>query len=153
LVLQGADGVAFIADSQISETQNNAAAFLDLRENLSAHGIKMREIPLVIQFNKRDVPNRRTDDEISQLASKGREPVFPAVATQGKGVLETFVSLLHLTWVSLDAVHDLSGKFRFDSNVFLQQVLARMGANSTIEQILDSRLGGDFEARRKEVSG
>lgn len=150
LVLQGADGVAFIADSQLSETKNNAAAFLDLKENLRAHGREMREIPLVIQFNKRDLPHTRSDEEIVQLAKRGREPVFSGVATQGIGVLETFVSLLHLTWLSLDASHDLTGKFRFDSESFLTEVLTRMGTQATIDEILNTCLGGHFEARRKE---
>ena len=150
LVLQGADGVAFIADSQLSETKNNARAFLDLKENLRSHGREMRELPLVIQYNKRDMPHTRGDDEIAQLARKGREPVFAAVATQGVGVLETFVSLLHLTWLSLDASHDLTGKFRFNSQSFLQEVIGRMGARGSIDQILDTCLGGHFEARRRE---
>ncbi len=151
LVLQGADGVAFVADSQVAETQNNALAFIDLKENLKAHGLQLREVPLVIQFNKRDLPNRRSDEEIMQQAARGREPVFGATATQGDGVLETFVSLLHLTWVSLDSVHDLSGKFKIDSNAFLREVLTRMGSNATIEEILKSAMGGHFEARRREA--
>lgn len=152
LVLQGADGVAFVADSQISETQNNAAAFLDLKENLRAHGREMRDVPLVIQFNKRDLPEVRTDAEIVQLAQKGREPVFTAVATQGVGVLETFVSLLHLSWLSLDALHDLTGKFSINSDAFLKEVIERMGARVGIAQILGTSLGGHFEARGKESS-
>lgn len=151
LVLQGADGVAFVADSQLSETKPNAAAFLDLKENLRAHGREMRDVPLVIQFNKRDLPNTRTDDEIVALAERGREPVFTAIATQGQGVLETFVSLLHLTWLTLDASHDLSGKFRFNADAFLDEVLARMGSNASIDQILGASLGGNFDARGKEA--
>ncbi len=150
LVLQGTDGVAVIADSQLSETQNNARAFLDLKENLRFHGREMRELPLVIQYNKRDLPQTRSRDEIVQLAQKGREPVFTAIATQGVGVLDTFVALLHLTWLSLDAAHDLSGKFRFNSEALLQEVITRMGARGTIDQFLNARLGGQFEARRKE---
>jgi signal recognition particle receptor subunit beta len=153
LVLQGADGIAFIGDSQIAETQNNAAAFLDLKENLKANGLKLREVPLVIQFNKRDLPNVRTDDELVQLAARGREPVFSAIATQGDGVLETFVALLHLTWLSLDAVHDLHAKFQIDPNAFLHEVLTRMSCTGSIHDLLDRRLGGNFDARRKEQSG
>src|SRR6516225_6636651 len=55
LVLQGADGVAFIADSQVSETEHNAASFLDLRQNLKELGLSLKGMPLVIQFNKRDL--------------------------------------------------------------------------------------------------
>jgi mutual gliding-motility protein MglA len=150
LVLQGADGVAFVADSQIAETQANATAFIDLKDNLKAHGVSMREVPLVIQFNKRDLPNVRTNAEISLQAMKGREPVFSAIATQGPGVLETFMGLLHLTWVSLDAVHDLTGKFRINASSFLGEVLTRMNGTQSIEELLDARLGGSFEPRRKE---
>ena len=59
-VLQGADGVAFIADSQIAETENNAASFRDLRDNLRELGRAIRDVPLIIQFNKRDMPDIRS---------------------------------------------------------------------------------------------
>ena len=150
LVLQGADGVAFIADSQLNETQNNATAFLDLKENLKAHGVELRDLPVVIQFNKRDLPNTRTDQELAVLASKGREPVFTAVATQGLGALETLIGLLHLTWRSLDAAHGLGEKFHINPDAFLAQVLERMGAKTTIDRILGASLGGSFDARIKE---
>jgi hypothetical protein len=67
-------------------------------------------------------------------------------------VLETFISLLHLTWLSLDTSHDLTGKFRFNSESFLMEVLARMGSQASIDDILASSLGGHFEARRKDPS-
>src|SRR5271166_4388028 len=70
LVLQGADGVAFIADSQVSETEANAASFLDLRSNLKETGVSLRDMPLVIQFNKRDLPNVRPDGEVEALARR-----------------------------------------------------------------------------------
>jgi len=150
LVLQGADGVAFIADSQLAETQNNASAFLDLKENLKAHGVALRDMPLVIQYNKRDLPSIRSEAELVQMASRGREPVFAATATRGDGVLETFISLLHLTWTSLDAVHDLRAKFKINPDAFLGEVSQRMGATAPIDEILLRRLGGTFTPRRRE---
>ncbi len=150
LVLQGADGVAFIADSQLAETQNNASAFLDLKENLKAHGVALRDVPLVIQYNKRDLPSIRSEAELVQMASRGREPVFAATATRGDGVLETFISLLHLTWTSLDAVHDLRAKFKINPDAFLGEVSQRMGATAPIDEILLRRLGGTFTPRRRE---
>src|SRR5262245_2876703 len=136
LVLQGADGVAFIADSQIAETENNAAAFVDLRENLKANGMKVGQLPLVIQFNKRDLPNVRSDDELVDLARRGREPVFPAVAISNKGVLETFMGLLHLTYSSLDAEHKLEEKFGLDGPTLLSEVAAKLGAKVPADQLL-----------------
>src|SRR5690349_21051199 len=98
LVLQGADGVAFIADSQRAETKANAAAFLNLKQNLKDNGLDPAKIPTVIQFNKRDLPDVRSDEEIDALAQKGKEPVYKAVATSGGGVLETFLGLVAVTW-------------------------------------------------------
>ena len=83
LVVQGADGIAFIADSRVAETQHNAEAFMDLKQNLKEHGLALKQMPLIIQFNKRDMPEVRRDEEIAQLAAQGREPVYMAVATRG----------------------------------------------------------------------
>jgi len=145
LVLQGADGVAFIADSQLSETANNAAAFLDLRENLKTNGMKVAEMPLVIQFNKRDMPSIRTDAELLELARRGKEPVFPAVATSGRGVLETFMGLLHLTYTSLDAQHKLKDKFGLAAGALLADVATKLGAKVPAEQLLRACLGGALD--------
>jgi signal recognition particle receptor subunit beta len=145
LVLQGADGVAFIADSQLAETENNATAFLDLRENLKANGVKVGQLPLVIQFNKRDLPNIRTDAELVELARRGKEPVFPAVATAGKGVLETFMGLLHLTYSSLDAHHKLKDKFGIAGGSLLADIAKKLGAKVPAEQLLRACLGGALD--------
>ena len=127
LVLQGADGVAFIADSQITETVNNATAFRDLKANLKANGVELGQMPLVIQFNKRDLPGIRTDEEIAEQAKRGKEPVFTAIATRNEGTLETFVGLLYLTWRALERHHELSKKFRIDGEAFLGDVAQRFG--------------------------
>jgi signal recognition particle receptor subunit beta len=142
LVLQGADGVAFIADSQLAETENNAAAFLDLREDLKVNGIKIAQMPLVIQFNKRDLPNIRTDAELVELARRGKEPVFAAVATSGRGVLETFMGLLHLTYTALDAQHKLNVKFGLSTGPLLAEVAAKLGAKVPAEQLWRACIGG-----------
>src|SRR5688572_2341994 len=71
LVLQGADGIAFIADSQRAETKSNQASFLNMQENLRESGIDPDVMPVVIQFNKRDMPEIRTDAEIAKLAARG----------------------------------------------------------------------------------
>jgi signal recognition particle receptor subunit beta len=140
LVLQGADGVAFIADSQVGETDNNATAFLDLRENLKANG--MARIPTVIQFNKRDLPDIRPDSELSELAQRGKEPVYAAVALTGQGVLETFVGLLQMTYAALDRDHQLVQKFGLAPSVFLGEVAKKLGSRLSAEQLLRTRLGG-----------
>ena len=127
LVLQGADAVAFIADSQVSETQANQESFLNLRKNLEENGLDIKSMPLVIQFNKRDLPGVRTDAEIDLLAKRSREPVFKAVATVGTGVVETFMGLVELTWRRLDAWHDLSGKFQVRGEVLFDSLRRQLG--------------------------
>lgn len=112
LVLQGADGIAFIADSQIAETKANQASFLNMRSNLDDNGLDAQRIPLVIQFNKRDLPDVRSDAEIDALAERGREPVYKAIALRGQGVMETFLGLLDRTWWHLENEHQLEDKFR-----------------------------------------
>jgi signal recognition particle receptor subunit beta len=151
LVVQGADGIAFIADSQIAETQHNAEAFLDLKQNLKEHGLSLRQMPLVIQFNKRDMADVRTDEEIAKLAAQGREPVYMAVATRGSGVVECFVGLLHLTWSALDAEHDLNRKFGFDPQAFLAQVAQKLGQTRSLPEILRASVGGALDVLRPEA--
>ena len=127
LVLQGADGVAFIADSQRAETKANAAAFQNLRQNLVENGLDAAKMPLVIQFNKRDMPDIRSDAEIDQLAQKGREPVYKAVALRGHGVLETLVGLVTITLEALEAEHQLADKFGLRSETLIEELQTRLG--------------------------
>ncbi len=150
LVVQGSDGIVFVADSRLSETQANADSFMDLKENLKEHGMNLRQLPLVIQFNKRDMPDVRSDDEIAKLASQGREPVYLAVATRGSGVVESFIGLLHLTWSALDAEHDLNRKFGFDSDAFLADVAQKLGAKKKLPELLSACVGGALDVLRPE---
>jgi signal recognition particle receptor subunit beta len=145
LVLQGADGVAFIADSQVAETEANAASFIDLRSNLKELGLSVKALPLVIQFNKRDMPSVRSDAEIELLAKKGREPVFKASAVKGDGVLETFFGLLHLTWSKLDSENQLAKKLGLDSERFLATAAQKMGYPGDVHALLDACVGGSLD--------
>jgi hypothetical protein len=127
LVLQGADGIAFIADSQKSETNANKAAFLNLRQNLTDNGLDAAKMPLVIQFNKRDMPEVRSDAEIDEMSRKGREPVFKAIALRGQGVIETLVGLFELTWRRLEKDHQLGQKFGVEETQLLPDVRGKLG--------------------------
>jgi len=126
LVLQGADGVAFIADSRRSETRESAAAFMNLRQNLSENGIAPGQTPIVIQFNKRDLPEIRPDAEIDALAKRGKEPVFKATATSGDGVFATFLGLVRCTWDKLERDHQLGSKFQIGGDEVLESLSSRL---------------------------
>ena len=144
LVLQGADAVAFIADSQIAETENNAASFLDLRTNLKELGRSMRDVPLVIQFNKRDLPNVRSDAEIDDLARRGKEPVFKASAVHGKGVIESFFGLLDRAWQKLDGEHDLTRKLGIKPEQFMAKAAASLGYAGRERELARAHVGGSI---------
>jgi mutual gliding-motility protein MglA len=145
LVLQGADGVAFIADSQISETEHNAASFFDLRKNLKDLSLNIKEMPLVIQFNKRDLERVRSDEELGALARRGREPVFRASAVNGNGVLETFFGLMHLTWSKLDGEHQLGKMLGIESGELLPMAARQLGIATDVSKLLSSCVGGQLD--------
>lgn len=151
LVLQGADGVALIADSQTSETQRNAEAFFDLRQNLRENGLDLARMPLVIQFNKRDLPEIRSDEELARLAARGKEPVYRAIATRGVGTVETFMGLLHLTWETLDQTHQLSKRLSISGDELLNSAARQLGATSSVGDLLARRMGGSFDRSSRIV--
>ena len=89
LVLQGADGVVFVADSQKSLMDENRESLDNLRDNLSSWGMTLEELPLVFQYNKRDLPDLALPSELARLLDVGSRPAFEGVAVQGRGVLDT----------------------------------------------------------------
>jgi signal recognition particle receptor subunit beta len=151
LVLQGADGVALIADSQVSETQSNAESFFDLRTNLKENGLELSRMPLVIQFNKRDLPEIRSDEELEKLAARGKEPVYKAIATRGVGTVETFMGLLHLTWETLDTTHQLSKRLSISGDDLLSSAARQLGAKISVADLLARRMGGTFDRSSRIV--
>ena len=97
LVLKGADAIVFVADSEVGKMEENKESLANLRTNLAEYGLSLDEIPWVIQYNKRDLPNVYTVEELdAELNPGGKVPFFEAVATTGKGVFETFRGVSHL---------------------------------------------------------
>ncbi len=90
LVLKGADAVVFVADSQTEMREQNIESFNNMRENLTVNNIDPDDTPVVLQYNKRDVNNILSVDELNSDLNKDNFPFYEAVATEGKGVKETF---------------------------------------------------------------
>ena len=122
IVLQGADGVAFIADSRVSQTRSNNESFADLKQNLRDNDLSLQDVALVIQFNKRDLPGIRSDAEVKKIATKGKEPVFTAIAIEGRGVAETFQGLASSTWKRLNEKYDFATRFGVNHEDFLTRI-------------------------------
>ncbi|MBM4311330.1 MAG: GTPase domain-containing protein [Deltaproteobacteria bacterium] len=117
-VLQRADGVAFIADSQVRENLNNATSFENLEQNLALVGLDPDKLPLVIQYNKRDLPGITPEDEIRSLWRPSGVPLFFASALEGWGVVDTFECLLRVTYASLDGRYCLSESHGLSAQAF-----------------------------------
>ncbi|MEE8484620.1 MAG: GTPase domain-containing protein [Nitrospinota bacterium] len=90
LVLKGADGVVFVAASQASQMDANVESYNNLAENLKINGLDMNTIALVIQYNKQDLPDLATIEELEAKVNPRKVPYNKAVAFKGQGVMETF---------------------------------------------------------------
>lgn len=93
MVLKGADGIVFVADSQRDMLGANLESLANLRENLLEQGKNMDDIPMVIQYNKRDLPSAMPIDDLDSALNPRRLPTFSACAHDGTGVLQTLSSI------------------------------------------------------------
>jgi signal recognition particle receptor subunit beta len=105
LVLQGADGVVFVADSQARQLDENIESFQDLHANLAEQGVDARSVPLVIQYNKQDLPRELilSTAELSDALNFRDVPEFPADALHGPGVFETLRAIAEVVLKRLSA--------------------------------------------------
>lgn len=96
LVLRGVDGVVFVADSQTDKMDENIESLANLEDNLQEYGYNLENLPMVIQYNKRDLPNISSLDVLnSQLNQKGR-PFYEASASIGNGVFDTLKLIIKI---------------------------------------------------------
>jgi len=93
LILKGVDGVVFVADSQVERMEANLESIDNLKTNLGDQGYDLTAVPLVIQYNKRDLPNAAALDEMRRLLNPRGNPDFEAAAPVGRGVFETLKSI------------------------------------------------------------
>lgn len=89
LVLKGVDGIVFVADSQVDRMEENLESFKSLDENLKEEGYDLRQIPIVFQYNKRDIPNPIPLKVLHAELNTFGAPELEAVAVQGRGVFDT----------------------------------------------------------------
>jgi signal recognition particle receptor subunit beta len=112
LVLQGVDGVIFIADSDGEKMQENIESYENLIENLREYGKDIRELPHVIQYNKRDHPNALPVAELDKQMNKFGVPTFEAVAVTGEGVFPTLKVLAGMVLESIDKMNQRGSSSR-----------------------------------------
>jgi signal recognition particle receptor subunit beta len=93
LVLRGADGVVFVADSLRSRMEDNVWSWENMVENLKENNINMREIPIVIEYNKRDLDDIIPLEELEEELNPDHYISFPSIATTGEGLIEVFKTI------------------------------------------------------------
>ncbi len=101
LILKGVDGVVFVADSQIARLEANQESLENLRTNLAEQGYSLDKIPFVIQYNKRDMPEIGTVEELRALLNPQNTPDFEGIARTGVGVFDTLKAVAKLVLTEL----------------------------------------------------
>jgi signal recognition particle receptor subunit beta len=131
IVLQGTDAIAFVADSRRSEAASTLAYWNNMLKNLEANGLDYKTLPIVVQLNKKDLPETRGDDELDDLRRLIQPPMVPAVAIRGDGVVETLWALLTLCYRSLDRNLGLETRWKISEAEFLSRIFDHVDKRGT----------------------
>jgi len=140
VVLKGADGVAFVANSALDRWRENELSLREMVSNLRAHQVDATRVPLVMQYNKRDLPAVVEIAALSRALNTRRVPEFAAVASRGEGVLETFTALLRLT------IEDLCRRYS------VLEMPPGQTVDGWVEQAVTAMFGGTRLATPEEVA-
>jgi len=135
LVLQGVDGVVFVADSQREMTNGNMESLKNLMDNLSSYGKKLEDLPFVLQYNKRDLRNSATVADLDAALNFLHVPTFEAVAPTGRGVTETLVGISRMVFAHLRKTLLMPGE---------------MAAHDDIGELADARIRKTFSTPQAE---
>ncbi len=101
LILKGVDGIVFVADSQLERMDANIESFDNMSINLEEQGYSLSQIPYVIQYNKRDLPNIVPVTELKKVLNVNGVPDFESTASSGTGVFETLKAIVKLVLIEL----------------------------------------------------
>lgn len=93
LVLRGADGVVFVADSKKNRLEDNIWSWENMLENLDENNLKLEDIPIVIEYNKRDLDDILSVEDLEYKLNPDNYPSFPSVATTGEGIIKVFKTI------------------------------------------------------------
>jgi signal recognition particle receptor subunit beta len=99
LVLRSVDGLVFVVDSQKERLEENIESMYNLQDNLKAYNLSLKEIPMVIQYNKRDLPNIMPLKELQSHLNESEFQHFESVAIRGIGIFETLKAICQLAIV------------------------------------------------------
>jgi len=121
-----------VADSARMSAEANRDSFENLLVNLSRVGLERSKVPIVVQYNKRDLPDAVPDDELRPLESGQR--VFSATALVGEGVMDTFYGLLEETWRAVDKNTGLNEHFGIEESAFMGAMRKHLDASGSVSK-------------------
>jgi hypothetical protein len=127
VVLAGADGVVFVADSLPDQRDANRASWGSLAANLAALGLE--QLPIIVQYNKRDLPGCLAVDELDRFDDVGR-PIVEAQAKSGVGVLDTFFRVVDAAWDRVNRDLRLSERLHVETSAFRRAVAEHVGGGT-----------------------
>src|SRR5436190_4712262 len=110
VVHAGADAVVFVADSSKSVLKENVAAYENMKVNLLANRLVPEKLPLVLQYNKQDLSDLLSSADLGKALNPWNRRAFPAVASQGNGVMETFVAVVQEMLAAIAVKYNLKEK-------------------------------------------
>ncbi len=110
VVLAGADAVVFVADSRREQLKENLASFENMKVNLLANRLVPEKIPLVIQYNKQDLPDLMSQPDLDKVMNPWSRRAYPAVATRGEGIMDTFVAVVEEMLTAIAVKYSLRDK-------------------------------------------
>jgi len=129
VVLAGADGVVFVADSSPDQREANRASWHNLTANLTTFALD--RIPIVVQYNKRDLENAVPIEHVDRFGDPTRK-ILEARAREGIGVATTFFELVGNAWAHLDHDLGLEKKLGIDAQAFRKSLAEHVGVTETI---------------------
>jgi signal recognition particle receptor subunit beta len=163
-VIKGTDGIVFVADSQKKMAKANKDSFEQMKAHLSENGINPDKFPIVLQFNKRDIKDIMTFEEMDKALNPGSLPFFEAIATEGVGVEDTLKSISKLVMNNILAQitetqkiskqkpsKDKDQFFAMDTKKLLKEIGVNSSKKEKIENLfVDEPHQLDFEDKKKE---
>ncbi|GAK54659.1 GTPase-like protein [Candidatus Moduliflexus flocculans] len=154
LVLQGADAVVFVADSQINRREANIVSLQNLRDNLLEQNRRIEDIPLVLEYNKRDMENILSIEDLNKDLNPRKLAYFPAVATKGVGVMETLEAISKIALDDMEqrlkgSAATVSSQIKEQAEDEDEELLKMMEDDSLMD--LTEATGGDLSFSSEEL--
>ncbi len=137
LVLQGSDGIVFVADSQVVMREKNTDSFQNLKDNLKANNIPLEETPLIFHYNKRDLKETLPTDLLNKDLNPENKTFFPTVGTTGENVLEGLHAIMKMVLIHLKNKLTI---FQKDKTVMFSR-----------DEITDAPMSKDAKTQKKQV--